>query len=223
LNLPQYEEKNGKLTCFIPTRAPYDRFPYGRWTAGLLLGAPFSPFRHHKGYGKSMTWQNWIAVGPFSQWFPFRAVPRLLSVVIGAKVKDVPAAKKFMHEFMVSHMDDDEKRRLGGWLEGRALTEDEWIGRMAEGAVRCKQNWDGFLEGSDVLHSDWGFVPRELDEEHRKPVLIVGSSQDDLGSEMIAWLKDNYANSAVKVVPGGHIASLFYMDEIWRELLAMER
>lgn len=202
--------------------APYDLFPQGRRIAGLLLGAPFSPFRLHKGYGRAMTWQNWISVGPFSQWFPFRAVPRLVSIAAGSKVKDVPAAKKFMREFIVSPMDDGERRLLEGWLEGRGLTEDEWVGRMAQGAVRCTKNWDGFLEGSDVVHSDWGFVPRELDEEHRKPVLIVGSDKDELGRDMIAWLKENYANSAVKMVPGGHIASLFYMDEIWSELIAME-
>jgi hypothetical protein len=201
--------------------APYDLFPYGRNISGLLLLAGFSPFSLHNGYGKSMTWQNWISVGPFSQWFPWRIVPRLMKTVISSKMKDVASAKKFMHEFMISHMDDDEKKTLEGWLSKISLTEDQWIEKMAVGAVRCSQNWDGFLEGSDVLHSSFGFVPKELDKDHQHPVLIIGSDKDELGQEMNKWLKENYANSAIKTIHGGHIAATFHIDEIWKEMLTM--
>ena len=141
--------------------------------------------------------------------------------MIAGKVKDVPSAKKFMHDFLIKKMDDDEKVMLKEWLTKQDLTDDEWMTEFATGAVRCTKNWDGFLEGPDVLHSDWGFVPKDLDEEHRKPVLIVESDKDDLGESMNKWLQENYANSRIKKVHGGHIAGMFYMDEIWRELLEM--
>jgi hypothetical protein len=30
---------------------------------------------------------------------------------------------------------------------------------------------------------------------------------------------DNYKSAKFKSVPGGHISSLFYMDEIWKEII----
>lgn len=54
----------------------------------------------------------------------------------------------------------------------------------------------------------------ELNEEHQKLVLTVGSDKDDLGGGMDQWLNENYADSKLKIVHGGHIAALSYMDEI---------
>ena len=37
------------------------------------------------------------------------------------------------------------------------------------------------MEVSDVIHSDWGFEPKALDEAHAsKPMLVVGSKSDDI-------------------------------------------
>ena len=145
-----------------------------------------------------------------------------MKFAIQSKFKDVETVKKFFHDSMISHMDDEEKARFEIWLKEQKLTQDEWITNLAKNAFRCTKNWDGFLEGSDVLHSDWGFVPKELDEDHReKPDLIFGSDNDDLGWRMNEWLVGNYRNARLKKIHGGHVASLFYMDEIWREMLEM--
>ena len=202
--------------------APYDLFPQGRKIAGLLLLSPFSPFKYHKDYHKSMTWLNWISVGPFSQWFPFRWVPRVMSSALAPRLKDEASAKQMMHDFIVAKMDGDERVLLEGWLADRRLTQDEWTARLGKGAMQSTKTWDGFLEGSDVLHSDWGFEPRKLDEEHRrKPVLVVASNDDELGHGMYKWLEENYANSALKMIPGSHISSIFHQDEIWGEMVQM--
>jgi pimeloyl-ACP methyl ester carboxylesterase len=202
--------------------ASYDLFPQGRSIAGLVVLSPFSPFKHHKDYHKSMTWLNWISVGPFSQWFPYRWVPRVISAALAPKLKDEASAKNMMHDFLVAKMDGNEKKLLEKWLQDRGLTQDQWLERLGQGAMRSTKTWDGFLQGSDVLHSDWGFEPSKLDEEHRgKPVLVVASNDDELGHAMYKWLKDNYANSALKVIPGSHISSMFHQDEIWGEMLYM--
>jgi hypothetical protein len=108
------------------------------------------------------------------------------------------------------------------WLEINSLGEDSFIATMASDTLRCNQNWDGFMEASDVMHSDWGFEPKELDDEHAsKPMLIVGSSVDQLGGTSNEWLVENYRSARPKLLPGGHISCLYYMDELWKELFGM--
>ena len=78
---------------------------------------------------------------------------------------------------------------------------------------------------SDTIHSDWGFDPRTLDEEHStKPVLVVGSKNDHIGGSTNDWLVANYKSAIkLKLLPGGHISSLFIMDELWRDLIEAAR
>ena len=40
--------------------ASYTAFPYGPKIAGLLIAAGFSPFKHHIGYNKTMTWPELV-------------------------------------------------------------------------------------------------------------------------------------------------------------------
>jgi hypothetical protein len=205
--------------------APYSLFPLGRKIAGVLLAAPFSPFRYHHTYTKDMTWPNWFSVGPPSQWIPFRLVPRLLSTFLAwSFLRSARSAQEFMDKCLWSKMGKEEQVKLETFTrEELHITPEQFKANMAEGAMKCTANWDGFIEGPDVLHSDWGYDPSKLDADHAgKPVLIVQSDQDELGMWMGRWLGEKYGNAKVKVVEGGHLAALFESNQIWRELLDME-
>lgn len=199
--------------------ASYEHFPAGRKIAGCMLLAGFSPFRYHRTYAQSLSWQNWISVGPPSQ-LPFRPFQRLVSVMIASKLQTLEGAKQFLHQTTFSHMDEEEKPIFAEWLEKKGRTEDEFSEDMATGAIRACRNWDGFMEVSDVIHSDWGFEPAKLDEEHAsKPMLVVESQNDHLGSSTSGWIAENYRSARLKTIPGGHISALYYLDDLWSELI----
>jgi pimeloyl-ACP methyl ester carboxylesterase len=200
--------------------ASYDLFPAGRKIAGCMLLAGFSPFRHHKTYAKTLTWQNWFSVGPPAQLIPFHLLQRLAATVIASKLRTVAGAQDFLRQMLFSHMDEAERRNLEAYLRKKNRSEEEFLESMARGAIKACLIWDGFYEVSDVLHSDWGFAPAALDEEHAsKPVLIVGSEGDHLGGSTNGWTAANYKSSTLKIIPGGHISALYYMDDLWSELL----
>ena len=231
----------GTVPCQMLFGAPYSLFPYGRTIAGMILAAPFSPFRQHKNYAKSLIWSNWISVGPPSQWMPFRLVPRLLSMFIAHRCKDITGARSLMDMALFSKMDEAEKQQLENFAqEKQGMNVEQFKNEMARGrcekslcclykrscpidssagALRCMENWQGFLEGPDVLHSDWGYELSKLDEEHPKPVLVVLSEADDLGAGMGEWLAENYRHGKLKTVKGGHIAALFCWDEMFDDLV----
>ncbi|KAK9761142.1 hypothetical protein K7432_014166 [Basidiobolus ranarum] len=201
--------------------APYELFPPGRKIVGCVLLAGFSPFKYHKNHAKSLSWSNWFAVGPPTQFIPFRLLQRTFISTIGSKIKTEDGAKKFLRQTIFHMMDEDEKKVFTQWLERKQTTEDEFISQMARGAVTYCKNWDGFLEVSDVIHSDWGFEPARLDDEHSsKPMLVVSSAQDKIGGATNSWLVANYKGAKAKTIPGGHISSLYYMDDIFQEIIA---
>ncbi|KAI9167171.1 hypothetical protein HJFPF1_03296 [Paramyrothecium foliicola] len=198
--------------------APYHLFPPGRKVVGCLLLGGFSPFKYDKNYGKSLTWPNWFSIGPPAQWIPFHLLQRLASIAIASKLKSLEGAKGFLNMILFSKMDAKEERAMAQYLERKGTTREEFIERMAQGAMRSTRSWDGFYEVSDVLHSDWGFNPATLDAEHAsKPVLILGGEDDDLGGANNAWLVANYRSAKLKTGPGGHISAIYYMDEIFEE------
>lgn len=200
--------------------APYEIFPAGKKIVGCVLLAGFSPFKYHVGYAQTLTWQNWFSVGPPSQIVPFHLLQRLFKLIIGSKLGTVEGARSFLGQTILDKMDREERAMLAIWLGRNDLTEEQFLDNMARGVIRCCQNWDGFMEVSDVVHSDWGFEPRQLDDEHAsKPMLVVSSMDDHLGGSTNQWIVENYWSASRKVVPGGHISSLFYMDEIWQEII----
>ena len=204
--------------------APYELFPAGRKIVGGLFVAGFSPFRYHAGYASTLSWHTWFSVGPPTRVIPFQLIQRLFSSILAPKVKSLEGAKTLLNEILFSKMDAEEKAVFKTWAESKGRTEDGVIANMAEGAVRSTNQWEGFIEVSDVVHSDWGFDPARLDEEHAsKPVLVVGSEKDDMGGATNAWMAANYSGAKLRVVPGGHISALFYMDGIWSEMIEMSR
>jgi pimeloyl-ACP methyl ester carboxylesterase len=211
----------GSVAAQIFYGASYDAFPLGRHIVGLLLMAPLSPFQHHSNFGQSLSWANWIAVGPPARMIPFNLIPRLLKLSLGPKFRTVKGAESFMRTTLYDKMDTDERQRLTEWCASRNMTTDEWITSFAKGAVESvKTTWDGFLSAAEVLNADWGYqLP--LDEEHSKAhVLVVISKDDDMaGHGMADFIVDNYKNARLKMVEGGHVGCLPYMEEIWREFL----
>lgn len=203
--------------------ASYDLFPAGRKLAGCMILAGFSPFRQHRGYAKTLTWQNWFSVGPPALLTPFHLLQRLMSVAIASKLRTLSGAKDLFQQLLFSHMDEAERRMLAAYLERKNRTQEEFVASLAKGAMRACTIWDGFYEVSDVLHSDWGFAPAALDEEHAsKPIVIAGSQLDHLGGSTNGWMAVNYKSSTLKISPGGHISSLYYLDDLWTELLDCE-
>ncbi|KAK3192405.1 hypothetical protein K4F52_001618 [Lecanicillium sp. MT-2017a] len=199
--------------------APYELFPAGRKIAGCVLLAGFSPFKYDKAHSQQLSWQNWMSIGAPSR-LPFRPLQRLFRLAISSKMGDVEGAKVFLHDTLLGMMDAQEKEQFQKWLVEKGRSESEFIEKQAKGAVRSCENWDGFMEVSDVIHSDWGFNPATLDTEHAsKPVLVVSSENDQLGGSNNDWLCENYKAAKHKKLPGGHISSLYYLDEIMQEII----
>ncbi|CAH0047027.1 unnamed protein product [Clonostachys solani] len=205
--------------------ASYDDFPAGRKLAGCMLLAGLSPFKYQANYTRTLTWQNYFSIGPPARYIPFWLLQRFVSIVLAKKLKTQEGAEQLLRELLFSKMDDDERGNFANYLAKVNRTEDGFISKMAEGArMAGVQTWQGFFEVSDVIHSDWGFSPSNLDDEHAsKPVLIVGSEKDDMGGSSNSWLAENYKNSVLRVVPGGHISSLFYLDELWEQLIQLSQ
>ncbi|KAK7036413.1 hypothetical protein VNI00_011610 [Paramarasmius palmivorus] len=199
---------------------PFDIFPYGKNIVGTMLLAPLSPFRHDKEYTKGMTWQNWFGVGPPSQLLPFQLLQRVMSLVISMKLNTVEKADVFLRGMLFDKASPEEREAFVQWRSREGIAEGQFERELAENAVKSIRNWSGFFEAADVLHSDWGFEPSKLDEEHcKRPILIVASKDDPLGPHMASWLAENYKNSQLKWTAGGHISATWEMDGIWRTFM----
>jgi len=216
----------GTVPAQILYGAPYDKFPFGHCVSGVLLMDPISPFRYHKDYAKCMTWSNYFMTGPVAYYMPFNLMVRLMKFVLARKVATVEGAEAFLRETLFDRMDQAERETFARWWEarGRALGETERM--MAENIMKSvSKSWVGLMLMSHVLHSDWGFRPDELDEEHSRPhVLLMAGKDDHLAPVAYAqYLAANYKNAEIKYVDGGHLAILYHIDEVWAEFLANEQ
>ncbi|KAJ3488740.1 hypothetical protein NLI96_g2617 [Meripilus lineatus] len=202
--------------------APYDSFPLGRQIVGLLLGAPFSSPRAHKEFNKCLSWGNWIAVGTPSQVIPGNLIMRLGSMGMKSNVNTPERARAFIKKFGFTNLTPEERVAYEKWKEAKEIKSDEEaVAGMAEGVYRSiEKTWEGFYETANVIHSDWGFSPQTLDEEHSKgPVLVVMTYGDKDTLRMGEWLAGNYKNGHGRYEHGGHIASMFVMDDIWADFM----
>ena len=199
----------------VPTQiiygAQFDVFPLGRNVAGMMVLAPFSPFRVHKSYAKTLSWRDWIGVGPLSQYLP---IPSLLSLAMGPKFKTVDSAEQMLRSILFDNMDEAEKEKFAVHCQKVGSTSDEFIKTMARESVKSVENgWDGFKQCSVALHSDWGFT-FPLDAEHaRGKVLIKVATGDDLGTGMGEYLAQNYVNSELMTCEGGHMAGMYTLND----------
>ncbi|KAJ7216527.1 Alpha/Beta hydrolase protein [Mycena pura] len=205
--------------------APFDVFPLGRHIVGCLLAAPFSPFKWHKEYARSMTWMNYLSVGPPSRVVPFQLGQRMAIVAFSMKLNSVDKAEALLRQLLFDKVPPEERDAFKKWRETRGIEEGVHERQMATNMVKSiSKSWAGFIEVSDVIHSDWGFCPALLDDAHTngRRMLIAASAQDDLGPDYGNWLKENYKNSTLKWVPGKHLSTLYEMDNLWAELIKSE-
>jgi len=176
-----------------------------------MLLAPASPFRIHKDYAKSLSWRDWISIGPLTQYLP---IPSLLSLAMGPKFKTVDSAEKVLRQVTFDKMDEAEKEKFGAHCQKLGTTPDEFIKSWAGSSVKSVENgWEGFKQCAVALHSDWGFT-FPLDAEHaRGKVLIKVATGDELRPGMGEYLAQNYANSELTVGEGGHIFGIYTLNE----------
>ncbi|KAJ6595903.1 Alpha/Beta hydrolase protein [Mycena vulgaris] len=215
----------GSIAAQMLYGAPFDVFPLGRNIVGCLLAAPFSPFKWHGDYTKSMTWTNYLSIGPLARILPFQPLQRIAVFGLSMKLNTVDKAEAFLRQLLFDNASPEERAAFKSWRESQGLEEGVLERRMATNMVKSiSTTWAGFIETADVAHSDWGFRPDALDDEHTtdRPIIIAASEQDDLGPDMANWLKANYRNSKLKWVPGKHLSTMYEMDNLWAELLEKE-
>ncbi|KAF8903625.1 Alpha/Beta hydrolase protein [Mucidula mucida] len=200
--------------------APISLFPLRRQICSMILLAPHSPPHCHKEYARDMSWQSYFLTGPPSRYIPFNLLARVLYWVLSSKVKSEAVAEGFVRRIMFSQMTEGERERYQRWREARGMMEGQWEKEMGANMVRSfAQTWQGFLDIPAVYHSGWGGVdPRDGNKE--APVYIVSASKDLTASLRVAeWLARAYKSSDLRVVDGSHVSILFYLDEVWKEIL----
>ncbi|KAH7924041.1 alpha/beta-hydrolase [Leucogyrophana mollusca] len=201
--------------------APYEKFPYGRRIAGLLLLGAISPFYYHRDYAKHMSWGNYIMAGPPARYVPFNLVARLVKLALAKRLSTVEGAEKFLQDTVFGKMGEAERKEFAQWRDAQRLEEGETERKMARNVMRSvATSWDGLLL---MPQADWGFRPGGLDEEHSRPPILITSSKDDqMSPEGFAkYLVANYKNARMKSVGGGHLSILYHLDEVWTEFLAV--
>jgi pimeloyl-ACP methyl ester carboxylesterase len=206
--------------------APYDKFPFGRCVLGMLLLGAFSPFRYHKDYAKHMTWTQYILPGPIGYYIPFNLLTHLMKFVLARRLATIEGAEASLRETVFDIMDQEEQEEFAKWSEERGMVPDDTVRKMAENVMRSiSKSWAGFILTPSLLHSDWGFRPDTLDEEHSRPPILLTASKDDHMSPVAYayYLAANYKNTRIKHVDGGHMSISYHMDEVWAEFLADEQ
>ena len=201
----------GSVPAQVIYGAPFDVFPLGRNVAGMMVLAPFSPFRVHKTYAKSLSWGDWIGVGPLTQYLP---ITSLVSLAMGSKFKTVDSAEQMLRSILFDKMDKAEKEKLAAHCQKLGATPEEFAKTWAVDSVKSVENgWEGYKQCAVALHSDWGFT-FPLDAEHaRGKVLIKVAKSDGLGSGMGEYLAQNYANSELITCEGGHISGIYTLGD----------
>lgn len=216
----------GTVPAQILYGAPYDKFPFGRCISGVLLLGAFSPFRYHKDYAKHMTWTQYILPGPIGYYMPFNLLTHLIKFVLARKLTTIEGAEASLRETVFDEMDQAEREEFAKWSEEHGMVPEDTVRKMAENVMKSiSKSWAGFMLTPSLLHSDWGFRPGALDEEHsRPPVLFTASKGDHMSPVAYThYLVANYKNARIKHVDGGHMSISYHMDEVWAEFLADEQ
>ncbi|KAG0708443.1 Alpha/Beta hydrolase protein [Suillus ampliporus] len=197
----------GTVPAQILYGAPYDKFPFGRCISDVLLCGALSPFRYHKDYAKSMTWTSYIMAGPVSRYIPFNLVAHFIKFLLSRQGANTETAEASLR-VQFDRMDQAEREVFSRWCERYGITPKD----------------KGFMLMTPLLHSDWGFRPDALDEEHSRPRVLLAVSKDDDTCPMAYahYLAANYKNARIKDIDGGHLSVEYQMDELWAEFLADE-
>ena len=212
----------GTCPAQIILGAPYDKFPFGKHVAAVVLLAPFSPPREDPDFNKALTMQDWLSVGTPSRVVPFRLIMRGAKAAVAPKLRDVASAETLLRGTFFDRMTEQEREEYAGWRERHGLQPGEFERRMAEGMVQSvSKSWEGFLGTSDALHADWGFRIKDLDEDHQRKLVVVAVGRGDTSMfNMSRYLIRSYKRTKVVECEGGHLSSAWKMDEVWEDTFA---
>ncbi|TFK55821.1 hypothetical protein OE88DRAFT_1652310 [Heliocybe sulcata] len=210
----------GTVAAQVLYGASYDVFPLGRHIKGMLLLSPFYPFKYHTTYYRSLSWEDYMAIGPPVHYIAFKLAFRLFKLLLGRGMNIVEGAERLARKGLFERMKDEERAAYANWRAKRGMQEGNLERKFAGNVVRSvEKTWEGFMQVSDILRCDWGFNPETLDAHHKsRAVLVVALSEE--GKGMVNYVARIY-DGRVKLLQGGHIVSLFHLDEIWAEFLDM--
>ena len=185
----------------------------------LIVCSGFSPFKYHTGYTTGMSWLNYFAVGMPAIYFP--SIRKLMGSFIQRKVHNIDEAKTFLREHIFDQMDDEEKAKLHKWEEERNKPSGWVLETMARNmCLSISKTMAGFDTVAQVLHSDWGFDPKQVPSSPKRKVLIIATKGDKIAHmEMSTYLVESYPNAELQILDGGHLASFFEIDEIIKNWL----
>ncbi|KAG6859456.1 hypothetical protein C0995_008328 [Termitomyces sp. Mi166 len=150
----------------------------------------------------------------------------LAKLVIQSKLTSKDKSEAFIRQFLFDKMGEEEKKMYQAWRNKTGYEEGQLAREMAESNRKSvEKTWEGFLSTPQVLNSDWGWGVKlgGLDEEHtvgRKVLIVVGTEDDATTVEWGRYLASKYLNSRLKTFSGGHIVTMFHMDEIWADFFA---
>jgi len=147
-----------------------------------------------------------------------------MAFTMNRQVKTVEGAERFNRSLLFDKMKEEERAAFKKWKEDNGKKDGELERKLAEDVKASVQySWEGCLDVPDAIHEDWGFNPAQLDNEHNKrPIFIVTTDGDTMTPEANAkWLAASYKNSRYKSFSGGHIAYMYHIDDLWRELLEL--
>ncbi|KAG0705530.1 Alpha/Beta hydrolase protein [Suillus ampliporus] len=219
----------GTVSAQILYGAPYDKFPFGRCISDVLLCGALSPFRYHKGYAKSMTWKYYIVAGPISYYMPFNLISHAIKFLVVKHWSSIESVEA-TYRGLFDKLDREERKAFEKWCEGCGKVPEDvartYVQTLARNKVKStSKSWEGFMLMAPLLHSDWGFRPDALDEEHSRPRVLLTASKDDILSSMAYahYLAANYKNARIKDIHGQHLSIVYQMDEVWAEFLADEQ
>ncbi|KAJ3250476.1 hypothetical protein HK103_003479 [Boothiomyces macroporosus] len=216
--------------------AEADIFPAADQIKGMLLLAAFPPAKCSRdpvkanfNWMKYMTWGNWIMVGPPSRIWPLGALTTsAFSSLIASKVRTKSDSEMFIKQAIFDIMDIQEKERYNTWRENQGLSENYLVESMASMNRRsvAKSLW-ALKNGGDIIHGNWyengAMLEDKLNVFQKRYVLVVaGESDTATPMKWNEYTAKFYPNSKLKRLPGSHIASLFHMEQIWKDFMEFD-
>ncbi|TFK76054.1 alpha/beta-hydrolase [Pluteus cervinus] len=195
-------------------------FPFARQIAAMILLAPQSPPHRHADYAKCMSWQGYFMAGPPARYMPFNLLGRLVKVAIAGSFRSDKSAEAFVRNTVFDIFAEEEKEAFAQWKEDYGVDEGQYEKELGKTLSRSVlHSWQGFLDIPSIYHFGWGRTAAGQPCDFKAPVLIVSSTEDHLApAAMAKWLSSYYPAAKLKIIKGGHLASFFLMDEIWKEV-----
>ncbi|THV08706.1 alpha/beta-hydrolase [Dendrothele bispora CBS 962.96] len=182
----------GAVTARILYDSPYNLFSYGRCISGLILLSPHPAPHNHRDYAKHLSWLEYLVAGPPARYLPFNLTARVVKGAIQKKLKSEEDALQFIRQWLFDPMKEDELERFMQWKEESEVEDGQFESCLARNAMESvASTWQGFMDIAEVYHSGWSNSRRD---EHREV--------------------------PIKILEGGHLSTLFRLDDVWRELLA---